>query len=108
MSIENDPSVSVPTKLWHCFNNQDWDGAKVLLSKDFIAYWPQSQEKIKGPENFIELNRRYPGQHKIEVLDHHFEHDRLDRIFKVVTRVFIESKMPDGKEMKLFAIGKIL
>ncbi len=82
-----------------------WDSARKLLSEDFEAHRPQSKEKIIGPVNFIELNRRYPGTHKIEILNVRNEYDRWDHVHHVVTEVYIESKMPDGKEMKLFAIS---
>lgn len=81
------------------------DSARKLLAEDFEADWPQSMERIVGPDNFIELNRKYPGSHKIEILNAHSRYDRWEHVYHVTTEVYIESKMPDGKEMKLFAIS---
>ena len=98
-------AVGLPTKLWNHFNNREWDLAETLLSEGFEAVWPQSREKIVGPKNFIEVNRTYPGTHKIEILDSHQSYDNWEHVHHVTTEVYIESKMPDGKEMKLFAVS---
>lgn len=91
--------------LWDFFNDGEWDKARKLLSEEFEAYWPQSREHIVGPDNFIELNRRYPGKHKIDVQNTTCEYDQWDKDFRISTQVYIESKMPDGKELKLYAIS---
>jgi hypothetical protein len=100
---EAESATKTCCELWRLFNAREWDKARKLLSNDFEAYWPQSREKIVGRNNFIELNRRYPGDHKIQILDSMCEYDEWDKEFAVSTQVYIESKMPDGKEMKLYA-----
>ncbi len=64
-------SKALAVHFWELFSTQKWDQAKALLSDDFVAIWPQSKEKMIGPENFINVNRYYPGNHKIEVLHAH-------------------------------------
>lgn len=56
-----------------------------LLHPRFVAVWPQSKERIVGPRNFIDVNRFYPGNHKIEWV-HGFE-----VVGKVITTVWIEA-----------------
>ena len=56
---------------WQLLSEQQWDLALGLLHPNFQATWPQSREKMTA-NNFIEVNRNYPGNHKIEVL-HAFE-----------------------------------
>lgn len=106
MSKADDEITQAPSQLWHLFSQRKWDDAKELLHPDdFEAYWPQTREKIVGRDNFIELNRRYPGEHKIEFQDSQNTYDRWDHTYKVTTQVYIESRMPDGTEMKLYAIS---
>jgi hypothetical protein len=106
MSKADAELTGAPARLWHLFNERRWDETKELLSPDeFEAYWPQTKEKIVGRDNFIEVNRRYPGEHKIEFVDSHYVYDRWDHTYKVTTQVYIESKMPDGSEMKLYAVS---
>ena len=61
-------SVALVKNFWQLFSEQCWDTAAELLHGDFVATWPQSREKIRGARNFIDVNRYYPGNHKIEVL----------------------------------------
>lgn len=56
------------SKLWRCFNELRFDDARDLLHRDFVAEWPQSRERFRGPANFIEVNRNYPGKFHIELL----------------------------------------
>ncbi len=85
--------------LWRSFNLLRWGAAGELLGEKFVAYWPQSGEKIVGARNFIEVNRNYPGKHKIEIKKITADGDR------VVSEVFIRSVMPGGKRMSLFAVS---
>ena len=98
-------TTDLPMQLWEHFNNREWDLGEALLDENFEAVWPQSQEKIVGAKNFIEVNRIYPGAHKIEIVDSHQSYDKWAHVHHVTTEVYIESKTPDGKEMKLFAVS---
>ncbi len=102
--MKDECAQDLVSRLWRHFNNQEWDQAKKLLSEDFEACWPQSNEKFTR-DNFIEVNRTYPGTHKIEVMNIHSEHDQWDHIDTVISEVFIKSKSPDGKESELFAMS---
>ena len=55
-------------ELWKCFHELRFDDAYKLFHKDFAAQWPQSRERFRGAENFVEMNRNYPGKFRIEVL----------------------------------------
>jgi ketosteroid isomerase-like protein len=68
---------------WQLFSEQKWDEAKVFLSADLVVEWPQSRERMKGPENFVDVNRNYPGNHQIEVIHAHVVAE------KVITTVWI-------------------
>jgi ribosomal protein S18 acetylase RimI-like enzyme len=78
-------SINIVKTFWDLFSNQKWDEASKLLHHNFVALWPQSREKIVGSKNFIDVNRYYPGNHKIDVI-HTF-----DVGSKIVTTVWIEA-----------------
>lgn len=42
-------------------NSNDFRAAADLLGDDFVLEWPQSQERIRGRENFIAVNAEYPA-----------------------------------------------
>lgn len=103
--MNNKTEVQIPIKFWNHIAKQEWDKARLLLDDAFVAYWPQSKEKFNGPDNFIAVNRDYPGNHKIQVLTSTDSYDSWEHKTIVTTEVYIESLMPDNKEMKLFAIS---
>ncbi|HWG92390.1 MAG TPA: nuclear transport factor 2 family protein [Candidatus Thermoplasmatota archaeon] len=70
--------------LWDAFNVRDWDRAAKLLSPDFVVDWPQSRERIRGIENFLAVNRNYPGNWWIHVEAVHVAED------VVVSRIRID------------------
>jgi len=105
LKTEAEAAKQACCELWHSIGAREWEKARALLTDDFEAFWPQSKEQIVGGDNYIEINRRYPGEHKIEVHNMMAEYDQWDLEFAVTIQVYIESKMPDGKEMKLYAIS---
>ena len=48
--------------LWRLFDEGRFDAVRPLLADDFSADWPQTRERIAGPDNFIALNAAYPGR----------------------------------------------
>ena len=72
---------------------------------DFEATWPQSREKIIGADNFIALNREYPGKGEIQVQDSRYGYDRWDHIHEVTTTVRIKWDNPEGAKEELYAIS---
>lgn len=49
------------TLLWRHFDAGRFRDVLPLLSEDFEARWPNTRERIRGPENYIALNQNYPG-----------------------------------------------
>ncbi len=42
-------------------NARDWDAFREGLHPDFVEEYPQSGERIRGRDNFIETIKNYPG-----------------------------------------------
>ena len=84
----------VAAGLWHCFDQQRFRDALPLLSEDFEAHWPNTRERICGPENFIALNESYPGTWRCTV-------QRIDECAYGVVTV---TKISDG-DTSLFAVS---
>lgn len=78
-------NIELVKKFWQLFSEQKWDHAAELLHRDFVATWPQSRERMIGAKNFVDVNRYYPGNHKIEVV-HVFGLEN-----KILTTVWIEA-----------------
>ncbi len=55
------------TELWRLFDAGLFRDALPLFAEDFEAHWPNTRERIRGPENFIALNENYPGVSRCSV-----------------------------------------
>ncbi|MEQ8677907.1 MAG: nuclear transport factor 2 family protein [Aggregatilineales bacterium] len=53
--------------LWDAFDRFEFEAVADLLHDDFICEWTQSAELIRGRDNFIAVNKHYPGRWRIHV-----------------------------------------
>lgn len=63
-----DPQETVTT-LWRLFDERRFEETRPLFAEDFVADWPQTRERMLGAENFIQLNRAYPGAWRCHLRD---------------------------------------
>jgi ketosteroid isomerase-like protein len=47
---------------WRLMASNDFHSLKPLLADSFVLEWPQSNERIRGADNFIRMNVEYPTQ----------------------------------------------
>ena len=104
MKMGHEAGSELVSKYWSCIKEQRWDDARDDSADEFDAYWPQSNEKFTR-DNFIEMNRTYPGTHEIQVQNQWGEHDQWDHVDTIVTEVHIKSETPEGKEVEPFALS---
>jgi len=48
-------------RLFELIGARKFEEAKALLTPDFVQEWPQSGERIRGPDNAMAVNENYPG-----------------------------------------------
>ena len=53
--------------LWDAFDRFEFEAVADLLHDDFVCIWTQSGELIRGRDNFIAVNKHYPGRWRIQV-----------------------------------------
>jgi hypothetical protein len=58
-SITN-ASRRVVAQFWEAMNTNDFRAAAAFLDAAYVLEWPQSGERIRGPENFIAVNDTNP------------------------------------------------
>jgi len=46
---------------WDTMNTNDFRAAGALLDDQYLLEWPQSGERIRGRENFVAVNEKYPA-----------------------------------------------
>jgi ketosteroid isomerase-like protein len=51
---------AVVREFWRLMETNDFHSVKAVLAPDLVVEWPQSKERILGPENFARMNAEYP------------------------------------------------
>ncbi|MBN3786670.1 nuclear transport factor 2 family protein [Burkholderia sp. Ac-20353] len=61
MTTTTDDTATVVREFWRLMATNDFHAVKAVLSEDFVLEWPQSNERIRGGDNFARLNAAYPA-----------------------------------------------
>lgn len=51
----------VVREFWRLMSTNDFASVAAVLAPDFVLEWPQSGERIRGPERFARMNEEYPA-----------------------------------------------
>ncbi len=51
---------SVVREFWRLMGTNDFHSVKAVLAEELVVEWPQSKERISGPENYARMNSEYP------------------------------------------------
>ena len=54
-------AVELVEKFWELMMTNDFRLVGSVLSDDFVLEWPQSNERIRGRNNFSAMNEEYPA-----------------------------------------------
>lgn len=52
---------------WRAAQARDGDAFDALLTDDVVYHLPQTGERIRGREKYVQFNREYPGQWSVAV-----------------------------------------
>jgi ketosteroid isomerase-like protein len=55
------PAESTVREFWRLMATNDFDAVAQVLADSFVLEWPQSNERIRGADNFARMNREYPA-----------------------------------------------
>ncbi|MFZ6843415.1 nuclear transport factor 2 family protein [Undibacterium sp. RuTC16W] len=53
-------ATDVVRQFWALMASNDFSSVGAVLSDDFLLDWPQSNERIRGKDNFARMNAEYP------------------------------------------------
>ena len=54
-------AVALIEKFWALMKTNDFRSVGSTLADDFVLDWPQSNERIRGRDNFATMNEEYPA-----------------------------------------------
>ncbi|MFD7860651.1 nuclear transport factor 2 family protein [Streptomyces sp. NPDC057682] len=55
-------------RYWTAADLRDWDDFAATLADDVVYELPQSRERIRGKERYVQFNREYPGDWRASVV----------------------------------------
>jgi ketosteroid isomerase-like protein len=59
---------SLVERYWQLANARDWTGFAALLAPGVVYEVPQTRERVRGAEHYVEFNRTWPGDWRAEVV----------------------------------------
>ena len=54
-------AVEVAREFWRLMGTNDFQSVAPVLAQQFVLEWPQTGERIRGPERFARMNQEYPA-----------------------------------------------
>ena len=102
----NANAESVVREFWRLMATNDFANVKAVLSPLFILEWPQSNERIRGAENFARMNAEYPtttGRWRFKI------NHLVAQASSVVTQVSVTDGKQSAEPISFFTVqdGKI-
>jgi hypothetical protein len=95
----------VVREFWRLMATNDFHSVKAVLAPEFIMEWPQTNERIRGAENFARMNSEYPttGQWQFHI------NRLIGSAGEVVTQVSITDGTQSAEPVSFFTVvaGKI-
>lgn len=53
---------NIVREFWRLMATNNFASVKQVLAENFVLEWPQTNELLRGPENFARMNSEYPAQ----------------------------------------------
>lgn len=63
-----DDTRSVIERHWSTANDRDWDAFAALLEPDLLYEVPQTRERIRGADGYLDFFRTWPGDWRVRIL----------------------------------------
>jgi hypothetical protein len=93
-------------EFWRLMATNEFWLVRQVLASEFVLEWPQSKERIRGAENFIQVNAEYPAHGRWN-----FTIQRLvASVGEVVTQVAVTDGTQSAVAISFFQVvsGKIV
>lgn len=80
----------VVREFWRLMATNDFHAVRAVLADDFVMEWPQSQERIRGGENYARMNAEYPTDSRWRF--------RINRLVAAADAVVTQVSVTDGTQ----------
>ena len=93
-------SIEVVERFWELMRTNDFHSVGEVLSDDFVLDWPQSNERIRGRDNFGRMNEEYPAHGRWQFTINRIVADEGE----VVTDVSVTDGVQKARAISFFTI----
>ncbi|MDQ2934515.1 MAG: hypothetical protein M3R49_05950 [Chloroflexota bacterium] len=59
--MSGDDRTAIVERFWRLMEGREWLAARALLAPDFVAEWPQSNERFPTANAFMSMNEAHPA-----------------------------------------------
>src|SRR5215475_5446413 len=98
-------AVSLVQRFWELMKTNDFRSVGSVLAGDFVLDWPQSNERIRGRDNFAAMNEEYPARGRWQFTINRIVGDDV----QAVSDVFVTDGVQKARAISFFSApeGKI-
>lgn len=61
-------SGKIVEQYWQTVNDRDWPAFGALLHEEMVYEIPQTRERVRGKDAYIDFNKTYPGDWTLEIV----------------------------------------
>ncbi|WP_127997189.1 nuclear transport factor 2 family protein [Piscinibacter defluvii] len=103
---ESSSAEAVVREFWHLMGTNDFHSVKAVLAPELVVEWPQSGERMRGPENFARMNAEYPTAGRWRFSINHL----IASGEEVVTQVSLTDGAQSAEPVSFFTVraGKVV
>ena len=96
----------VVREFWRLMATNDFESVAAVLAPEFELEWPQSGERIRGPERFARMNREYPAHGPVAF----HGSSRRRRVSEAVSDVAVTDGVQAARALSFFTVtnGRIV
>jgi len=98
--VESLSAESVVREFWRLMATNEFHSVGRVLAPGFVMEWPQTNERIRGAENYARMNAEYPTTGRWQF--------RINRLvassFEVVTHVSISDGTQSAEAVSFFTV----
>jgi limonene-1,2-epoxide hydrolase len=92
-------AVELIERFWQLMRSNDFRSVGAVLADEFVLDWPQSNERIRGRDNFAAMNEEYPAHGRWEFTIHRIVGNDLE----AVSDVSVTDGVQKGRAISFFA-----
>lgn len=102
--------AEVVREFWRLMATNDFAAVQAVLAPGFVLEWPQSRERIRGPERFVRMNAEYPAHGRWVFTHHRLVGGESAGDGEVVTDVSVTDGVQSGRAISFFTVqgGRIV